>query len=192
LPPARGQVNVARMAKAIEPYVVLLRGLNVGGRKLAMADLRPALADAGFVNVRTYIASSNILVDSDLGSAAAVEDRVEAVIADRFGSRFVAIARTRDRWAGYAQQDVFADGQDKMVHLCLAKKPIGNGAVATIEPRCLAGERATVIGDALWIDYGAGVADSKVSPVLLDKAAGSTVTARNRNTVRRLAAMLAQ
>ncbi len=46
-------------------YVVLLRGINVGGKnKLPMAALRTCLEDAGFTNVRTYIASGNVLLNS--------------------------------------------------------------------------------------------------------------------------------
>lgn len=48
-------------------YVVLLRGVNVGGKnKLPMADLKRCLEEHGFAHVKTYIQSGNILVDSDL------------------------------------------------------------------------------------------------------------------------------
>ena len=42
-------------------YVVLLRGVNVGGKnKLVMSDLRQQVTDMGFVNVKTYINSGNL------------------------------------------------------------------------------------------------------------------------------------
>lgn len=48
-------------------YVVLLRGINVGGKnKVPMAALKECLEQLGFTNVKTYIASGNVLVDSDL------------------------------------------------------------------------------------------------------------------------------
>lgn len=47
-------------------YVLLLRGINVGGKnKVPMADLRKCLEDLGFINVSTYIASGNVIVESD-------------------------------------------------------------------------------------------------------------------------------
>ena len=50
-------------------YVVLFRGINVGGRnKVPMAALREHLADE-FSRVRTYIQSGNVLLDSDLTAA---------------------------------------------------------------------------------------------------------------------------
>jgi uncharacterized protein (DUF1697 family) len=53
-----------------KPYLVLLRGINVGGKnKVPMAELRRVLEGLGFENVSTYIASGNVLLDSDLGAA---------------------------------------------------------------------------------------------------------------------------
>lgn len=47
-------------------YVILLRGINVGGKnKVPMASLKKCLEDLGFSNVSTYIASGNVLLDSD-------------------------------------------------------------------------------------------------------------------------------
>ena len=55
-------------------YLVLLRGINVGGKnKLPMADLRAELERLGFENVSTYIASGNVLLDSKLGAAKVAE-----------------------------------------------------------------------------------------------------------------------
>jgi len=47
-----------------------------------------------------------------------------------------------------------------------------------------------VVGDALWIDFNDGIGTSKLSPAVLDRAVGSTVTARNWTTVQALAALL--
>jgi uncharacterized protein (DUF1697 family) len=47
-------------------YVVLMRGINVGGKnKVSMASLRKLLEELGFSNVSTYIASGNIILESD-------------------------------------------------------------------------------------------------------------------------------
>lgn len=49
-------------------YVILLRGINVGGKnKVPMADLRKCLDELGFSRVSTYIASGNVLLESDKG-----------------------------------------------------------------------------------------------------------------------------
>ena len=64
----------------VTSYLVLLRGINVGGRnRVPMAELRAVLEDLGFSNVSSYIASGNVLLDSDL-SAAQVASTIEAAL----------------------------------------------------------------------------------------------------------------
>ncbi|HEY4269192.1 MAG TPA: DUF1697 domain-containing protein [Galbitalea sp.] len=65
-------------------YLVLLRGINVGGRnRLPMAELRAVLENLGFSNVSTYIASGNVLLDSDL-TAAKVASTIEDALPKTF------------------------------------------------------------------------------------------------------------
>ena len=45
-------------------YAALLRGINVGGINIKMADLRSTFVDLGFENVKTVLASGNVLFDS--------------------------------------------------------------------------------------------------------------------------------
>jgi uncharacterized protein (DUF1697 family) len=68
----------------MKPYLVLLRGINVGGkRKVPMAELRTLLESLGFENVSTYIASGNVFLDSDL-SARKVAAKIEAALPKAF------------------------------------------------------------------------------------------------------------
>ena len=65
-------------------YAAFLRGVNVGGVNLKMAEVAAALADAGFANVRTILASGNVLLESSAG-VAAVRKKAEATLRDKFG-----------------------------------------------------------------------------------------------------------
>jgi uncharacterized protein (DUF1697 family) len=68
----------------VTSYLVLLRGINVGGRnRLPMAELRAVLENLGFSNVSTYIASGNVLLDSDL-TAAKVASTIEDALPKTF------------------------------------------------------------------------------------------------------------
>jgi uncharacterized protein (DUF1697 family) len=65
-------------------YVVLLRGINVGGKNIVpMAGLRSCLKELGFANVATYIASGNVILASDQ-TAAEVKARIEAALTRNF------------------------------------------------------------------------------------------------------------
>lgn len=77
-------------------YVALLRAVNVGGTKLAMADLRALLEGLGLTDVRTYLQSGNAVFESGPGAAAgvpatpqqlasAIEVRIERELGPRVG-----------------------------------------------------------------------------------------------------------
>jgi uncharacterized protein (DUF1697 family) len=69
---------------AVTRYAAFLRGVNVGGVNLKMAEVAKALEDAGFSNVRTILASGNVLLESRAG-VAAVRKKAEAALRDAFG-----------------------------------------------------------------------------------------------------------
>jgi uncharacterized protein (DUF1697 family) len=65
-------------------YAAFLRGVNVGGVNMKMAEVAAALEEAGFSNVRTILASGNVLLESRSG-VAAVRKKAEAVLREAFG-----------------------------------------------------------------------------------------------------------
>ena len=74
--------------------MALLRGINVGGKNpVPMADLRAALTDAGYDDVRTYIQSGNVLLSTGT-PAARLEADLEATIAARFGVPIPVVVRS--------------------------------------------------------------------------------------------------
>ena len=65
-------------------YLVLLRGINVGGRnKVPMAALRQLLEELGYTDVASYIASGNVLLSSDR-PAGEIKDRIEEALPRAF------------------------------------------------------------------------------------------------------------
>ena len=65
-------------------YAAFLRGVNVGGVNLKMAEVAKVLGDAGFTNVRTIFATGNVLLDSRAG-VDAVRKKAEKALRDGFG-----------------------------------------------------------------------------------------------------------
>ena len=61
-------------------YLALLRGINVGGKnKVPMAELKACFEELGCENVRTYIASGNVMFESNKSSADLTEEIQEAL-----------------------------------------------------------------------------------------------------------------
>lgn len=172
--------------------VALLRAVNVGGRKLPMAELRALCGEIGWTDVATYIQSGN-LVFAGSGRPEAIEKTLEAAIAKEFGLDVPVIVRSRAEWAEYPPGNPFkaaAKDEPNRLMLLLSKAPPASGAEQVIQARARAGEQIRRAGDALWFHYPQGAGTSKITPSLIDRAVGSPGTARNYNTVLRLKEML--
>ena len=65
-------------------YIVLLRGINVGGKnKVSMAELKVGLEELGFTNVKTYINSGNVILDSKLTNKT-IAKKIETILPQKF------------------------------------------------------------------------------------------------------------
>jgi uncharacterized protein (DUF1697 family) len=174
-------------------FIALLRAVNVGGRKVPMADLRALCGDLGWSDVQTYIQSGNIVFDAK-GKAEALESQLETAIAKRFGFDVPVIVRSAEQWREIVAGNPFANEAEKTpnwVLLGLAKQALEPDAADAIAAKGKAGEKVEAAGEALWFHYPEGVGRSKLTPALIDRAAGSPVTARNWRTVLTLQEMAA-
>lgn len=76
--------NRGCILREMKKYVVLLRGINVGGKnKVPMSELRTCLEKLGFANVSTYIASGNVILASD-ESPIRIAERIEEELPKNF------------------------------------------------------------------------------------------------------------
>jgi uncharacterized protein (DUF1697 family) len=172
--------------------VALLRAVNVGGRKLPMADFRAQIATLGWQNVATYIQSGNVVFDAGCSPAEA-ETAIEALIRKHHGYEAPAIVRTREQWAEYPGGNPFPEAArdtPNFLLMLVAKEKIKADAAELIQARATAGEQVRKVGEALWIHFPRGSGTSKITPALIDKAIGSTATSRNYRTICTLLEML--
>lgn len=66
-------------------YVALLRGINVGGRTVKMDKLQQALKSKGFQNVKTILASGNVVFESSGKSVSSIQKKIRDIIKSAFG-----------------------------------------------------------------------------------------------------------
>lgn len=166
-------------------YIALLRAVNVGGTgKLPMADLRAMCESVGFQEVRTYIASGNVLLRSD-SSAVQVKAALEAALARYAGKPVGVLVRTGADMAAVIAANPFPKAApNRVVTIFLDGTPPAD----TLETvRHLKDERIVPGKREIYVHYGEGMADSK-----LVIPAAKSGTGRNMNTVVRLAAMAAE
>ena len=163
-------------------YVALLRAVNVGGTgKLPMAELRAMCEQAGFADVRTYIASGNVLFRSALAErtvATALESRLAAYAGKPVG----VLVRTAIEMAAVLAANPFPDAPGNRVVAIFLDRPPPADALEHASGR--RSEMLALGRREIYVHYGDGMADSR-----LRIPAAKAGTARNINTVARLAAM---
>lgn len=77
-------------------YAAFLRGINVGGnKKISMSPLRQALETLGFQNVKTLLASGNVLFEARVTDTRTLTQRIEEKVRQVFGHDVCVILRTR-------------------------------------------------------------------------------------------------
>ncbi len=172
--------------------LALLRAVNVGGRKLPMAGLRDLCAELGWNDVATYIQSGNVVFAAGRRQAAA-EAELEAAIAERFGLDVPVIVRTAAQWTKLAATNPFtaaARDAPNRLQLFVSKDPPAADAESRLSQRARAGEEIEAVPGGVWVHFREGIARSKLTPALVDRACGSSATGRNYRTVLKLREML--
>lgn len=170
-------------------FVALLRGINVGGhRKLPMADLRALAEDLGLFNVRTYVASGNLLFESDRDEAAIVR-MLERVIEKHFGFTVDVIVRTQSQWNAYCEANPMPRESalhPNLVMMTIGKRDPTEADVAALGARAPADEKVTLSARALWLYLGDGAGRSKMGT----GSAKDIWTTRNWRTVLKIQEMM--
>lgn len=165
-------------------YIALLRAVNVGGTgKLPMETLRAMCDAAGFKNVRTYIASGNVVFET-AGTAAKAKAALESALERHAGKPVGVVIRTGAEMAQVLADNPFPEAApNRAVAIFLDAAPPAD-TLAAVRHRT---EEELALGTReIYVHYGEGMASSKL--VIPAAKAG---TARNLNTVAKLAAMAA-
>jgi uncharacterized protein (DUF1697 family) len=168
----------------VTAYIALLRAVNVGGTgKLAMADLKAMCEAAGFQAVRTYIASGNAVFESTL-SEPAVRRELEGRLLAYAGKPVGVMLRTAREMAEVLARNPFPHAPaNRTVAIFLDSAPPAT-VLESLSGRV--DEEVGVGRREIYVHYGANMARSK-----LKIPAAKNGTARNLNTVAKLAAMAA-
>jgi uncharacterized protein (DUF1697 family) len=164
-------------------YAVFLRGINVNGISIKMAELKRELAKLPLAGVRTLLASGNVLCSADL-PAAEVKSMVEQRLREAFGYDAWVIVlpagRVRELVAAcpYPPDD---DGMHTYITLgsdeALLKELFDAGAAAGAEQASLGAEAMA------WLCPKGGTLDSPLSKLGAKARYKSTTTTRNLRTM---------
>lgn len=175
-------------AKSIHNWVGLLRGVNVGGVTVEMAELRRLAEGLGWRDVQSYIASGNLVFRAP-GPAEGLRAALEAALAARFGRKVPVLVLSGDDFRAVLAAHPFAPekGNQSHVFFCWDRPAMDEGLYRALK---LPEEDLRIIGGHVHLHAPGGIGRSKLAERLGKVVTGSEMTGRNLNTVRRLAEML--
>lgn len=163
-------------------YVALLRAVNVGGTgKLPMADLRPMGEACGFADVRTFIASGNLLFRSD-ATEADIKQALESRLEDYAGKRVAVLVRSAAELRAIIAANPFPDAHPSRHLVYFYDSAPPNDLIERC--RDSNGERLATGTRELHVDYGEGIRHTR-----LKIPHGGDTTSRSINSVMRMAAL---
>jgi uncharacterized protein (DUF1697 family) len=175
---------------ASRTYVGFLRAVNVGHRTVGMDDLRRAIESVGYDDVSTVLNSGNVVFRAEEPHAATVERRLESGCARPLGFPVEFMVREQSSLEAALEANPFPDfartDPGHLLVVFLKSTPSARNGAAFA--RGLAGpEEGRVLGAHAYVTYPAGIGRSKLTLPRIEAAIGTRGTARNWNTVRRLA-----
>jgi uncharacterized protein (DUF1697 family) len=176
-------------------FVVFLRGINVGGKTVKMERLKDCLTKAGYRNVRTLLASGNVLLEKEESDASDLKSSLEDVLQKEFGFQIEAFIRTEKEIRDLIQSDPFSGititPHTRLYVTFLNALPTSTLALPYTSPEkdftILRVTKREVIS-VLTLSEKRGTVDAME---ILEKEYGKQVTTRNWNTIQKIAALLA-
>jgi uncharacterized protein (DUF1697 family) len=173
-------------------YIGLLRAVNLPGHnKVSMRDLQLLLSSLGMEDARTLLQSGNVVFRTAVSPSGKVERLLEDAAA-KLGVSTEFFVRTAAEWKRIISANPFRDEatRDPGHLLVMVLKDAADAAAAAALQKAITGrELVRAKGREVYITYPDGIGRSRLTTAVLERAFATRGTARNWNTVLKLAAL---
>lgn len=167
-------------------WAALLRGINLGKRQLKSAELRAVIEGMGFTDVKTLLASGNVVFTAPDTNPKALEAQIHDALATATGLKSEIFVRTPEDMAQVVAANPFPDAatdRPSFLVVTFHRKPVDTAAVDALMATHDGPERARAISRELYIDFPEGQGRSILHAPLGKATRDPVTTARNWNTV---------
>jgi len=167
-------------------YVVLLRGINVGGHnRIAMGRLRELCDDLGYPDAVTHLQSGNAVLAGRTRKPAGLAQAIEKKIASDLDLTVRVIVRTRDELAAVIDRNPMPGrtSDPAKLHVTFLSESPDPARISKIDPAAYAPDEFQVVEREIYLWYPNGAGRTKLGNDFWEKRLGVAGTARNWNTV---------
>jgi len=171
-------------------WMAFLRGVNIrSNRRVPMPALRDLLVGLGHTDVRTWIVSGNAWFTSRRTGSEQIAAEIETALEERFGFRVAVVVRSLEELEAVVAANPFPDavGDARRFYAVLLSADPDPERLAAIDPAAVEPDVFAAGDRVIYAWYREGLQGSKLAGMLTDRGLGVVATARNWNTITRLA-----
>lgn len=170
-------------------YIILLRGVNVGGhRKIPMAELRKLLFSLGYENVQTYIQSGNVVLQSEKSSEQ-IKLQIEEEILECFGFDVVILVKLHKKLQHIFSACPFTpEEKEKSYFMMLDNNPDAK-RLEEVSKLSFKDEKFHITDDCIYFYSATGYGRTKFNSNFFERQLKVNVTARNYKTMLKILAI---
>ena len=177
----------------MKTHLALLRGINVSGHNMIKMDvLKSVLENAGFQNVRTYIQSGNVFVDSEEENGASVGFKIKQEIFKELGLEVPVVVITKEDLEACFKNNSYLNEKDcdtKKLYVAFISKELSSGALNDLKISQFKPDEAAIDKSRIYIKYAVGAGKTRLDQKYIEKKLNVVATIRNWNTVTTLLEM---
>jgi uncharacterized protein (DUF1697 family) len=165
-------------------YIALLRGINVGGKALKMADLKDAVSTLGFADVQTYLQSGNMVFRTAAADTGALAERIADAIRDHAVMDVTVMVRDAAEWRRVVTGNPYRQATEfpKTVHAFILDRMPETSRLDMLAAREAGREEWAIVGGTLYLHTPDGFGKSMLGNIV-ERILKVPMTARNWNTV---------
>ena len=171
-------------------YIALLRGINVGGhKKILMADLRKLLEKLNFKNIKTYIQSGNVVLQSSEEDVTSIESKIKNQILKQYNFEVPVLVKTRKEFNSIIDACPFSeDEKEKSYFLLLYSNP-DDELVQITNLISYPNEEFSIAENCIYFYSSIGYGRTKFGNNFFERKLKVSITARNYRTMVKLIEM---
>lgn len=177
----------------MQTHLALLRGINVSGHNMIkMEVLKSTLENIGFQNIRTYIQSGNVFLDSNEESPAKIAFIIKQEIYKVFGFDVPIIVISKsDLEACFSNCNFLKETEidTKKLYVAFVSKELKPENINDLKMSQFKPDEVQIDCTRIFIKYHIGAGKTKLDQKYIEKKLNLIATIRNWNTVTQLLKM---
>ncbi len=170
-------------------WAAMLRGINLGKRQLKSAELKAVVEGLGFTEVKTILASGNVVFEAGDAAPEVLERDLHAALEREAGLESEVFVRNRADLERLVETNPFPDEareRPSWLVVTFHREPVDRAAIARLAESYDGPERMVAIGRELFTDFPEGQGRSNLVPAMAKAKLSRGNTGRNWNTVLKL------